>query len=135
LQNFQRIVELKSDDEAAHLRLVDLYYRMNNPLQAIKQLDTLLQLYARQKRPEMILRTLEQQCEEHPEDMGLRSRLGGVYQQMGRIEAAVEQYEALRQLQYNAGMRDEAKVTIRRIISLNPPRVEKYQELLQQMGG
>jgi tetratricopeptide (TPR) repeat protein len=135
LQNFQRIVELKSDDEAAHRRLVDLYYRMNNPLQAIKQLDMLLQIYARQRRPDMILRVLEQQCEEHPEDMGLRSRLGGVYQQMGRIENAVEQYETLRQLQYNAGMRDEAKMTIRRIISLNPPRVEKYQELLQQMGG
>jgi len=135
MRNYQKIVEIDKNDVKAHRELVDIYYRLNNPTQAVSELDQLLQIYARQKRPDLILEVLEEQSGKYPQDMGLKNRLGIVYQQMNRPQDAISQFEELRQLQYDAGLHDEAKQTIKRIISMNPPRVEQYQQLLQQMGG
>lgn len=135
MRTYQRICELKADDVKARRKLAELNYRLNNPVQGIQEIDQLLQIYARQKRPDLILEVLEEQIEAYPNDMGLRARLGGVYQQMHQADKAVEQFEELRLLQTSAGLLEEAKQTIRRIISLQPPTVAQYQELLQQMGG
>lgn len=135
LRTYQEIVDFDKSDMVAYRQMVDLNYRLNNPVQALKVLDHLLQLYAKQKRGDLILEVLEQETQEHPKELGLRARLGSVYQQMKKRAAAIEQFEALRKLQTDAGLHDEARQTIKRIISLNPPGVEQYQQLLQQMGG
>ncbi|HLA43100.1 MAG TPA: tetratricopeptide repeat protein, partial [Aggregatilineales bacterium] len=135
MRTYQRILEIAPDNVKARRHLAELHYRLNNPVQGIQEIDLLLQNYAKQKRPDLILEVLEEQTQSYPNDMALRSRLGGVYQQMRQNEKAFEQFEALRRLQSEAGLHDEARQTIRRIISLNPPQVSHYQQLLQQMGG
>jgi len=67
--------------------------------------------------------------------MALRSRLAAVYRQTGNINKAVEQLDALTGLQLEAGLHNDALVTIRRIIGLNPARVEDYRRLLHQLSG
>lgn len=135
LRTYHKIAEMVPEDETARLHLVDLNYRLNNSATGLQELDKLLQLYAKQRRPDMILDVLEAQVEDYPDDMGLRSRLGAVYQNMKRNDDAVEQFERLRQLQTDAGLHADARKTIKRIIGLNPPKVSHYQALLQQLGG
>ena len=43
--------------------------------------------------------------------------------------------EKLRELQYDAGLHEEARQTIKRIISLNPPNGAHYQQMLRELGG
>ncbi|MCZ7546995.1 MAG: tetratricopeptide repeat protein [Anaerolineae bacterium] len=137
LRTYERIRQMVPEDERARLTLVDLHYRLGNSADAIAELDDLLRLYARSRRVDMIAKVLEDQITLHPNEMALRSRLARVYQQQRRYKAAVIQLDALGELQLEAGLREDALVTIRTILSLNPPEPdrESYRQLLRQLGG
>jgi Flp pilus assembly protein TadD len=65
----------------------------------------------------------------------LRQRLAEVYRQQERIPDAIAQLDALGELQLEAGDQSSATRTIRRIVSLNPPDVDDYRTLLEQLEG
>lgn len=135
MRTYEQIRKLDPEDEQARRALVDLYYRLNDPITAIRELDELLRVYAKQHRANRIIQVLEEEVTRYSGDMALRSRLAAVYRQTGSIGKAVEQLDSLAELQLEAGLHTDALVTIRRIISMNPDRLEDYQRLLQQLSG
>ncbi len=137
LRTYERIKQVAPEDARARLTLVDLHYRLGNSADAIAELDDLLRLYARARRVDMIAQVLEEQVTLHANEMALRSRLARVYQQQRRYRDAIIQLDALGELQLEAGLREDAVVTIRTIISFNPPEPDRtsYMQLLRQLGG
>ena len=135
VRTYEQIKAMSPQDERARKALMDLNYRLNNRVEAIKELDELMRLYARQRRPDLIAQVLEEQVALYPNEMALRSRLAALYAHIGRREEAVEQLDALGELQLDAGMHAAAAGTIRQIIALNPPGIEDYKRLLSQLGG
>jgi thioredoxin-like negative regulator of GroEL len=123
------------NDERARKALMDLNYRLNNRVEAIKEMDELMGLYARMRQPELIAQVLEEQVALYPNEPALRSRLAAFYVHVGRRDDAVTQLDALGELQLEAGLHAQAAQTIRQIISLNPPGIEDYRRLLSQLGG
>lgn len=132
---YEEIVQLEPDDERAYRMLVDIAYNQNNPIEAIKHLDKLLGLYARNKQVTRITQLLEELVNRHRNDTGLRSRLASIYARLGRKEDAVEQLNALVDLQLEAGHHNDAKETLRQIIALKPAQVNDYKKLLLELGG
>lgn len=135
LRTYEEIVELMPEDERAHRQLVDLNYNQGNQVEAIRRLDKLLSLYAKRKEIQKILKILEDMVRSYPNDTGLRSRLAAIYRQMGRKEDAIEQLDALGELQLEAGLHNDARNTIKQIIGLNPDGLDDYKRLLSQLGG
>ncbi len=135
MRTYEQIRRIDPGDERARRALVDLNYRLNDPLSAIRELDGLLRVYARDHRAGDIIRVLEEQVTRYPNDMALRSRLAAVYRQTGKNAQAIEQLDALAELQLEAGMHKDAVVTVRRIIALDPPQVNDYKRLLDQLSG
>lgn len=135
MRTYEQIRKLDPSDERARRMLVDLNYRLNDPISAVRELDGLLRVYARQRRAGQIIKVLEEQVTRYPQDMALRSRLAAVYRQTGNLPKAVEQLDSLAELQLEAGLHNDALVTIRRIIALNPPQVNDYRRLLKQLSG
>ncbi len=135
LKTYEEIVELVPDDIQAHRMLVDLNYNQGNQVDAIKHLDKLLGLYAKNKDTDKILKVLQDLVRHYPSDTGLRSRLAGIYRQLKRKEEAIEQLDALGELQLEAGLHNDARNTIRQIVQLKPRNLEDYQKLLSQLGG
>lgn len=135
MRTYEQIRRTDPSDDRARRALVDLNYRLNDSLSAIRELDGLLRVYAREHRAGDIIRVLEEQVTRYPKDMALRSRLAAVYRQTGKSEQAVEQLDALAELQLEAGMHQDAIVTVKRIVALNPPEVNDYKRLLQQLSG
>jgi tetratricopeptide (TPR) repeat protein len=135
MRTYEQIRKLDAEDEQARRALVDLHYRLNDPISAIHELDGLLRVYAKQHRANRIIQVLEEEVTRYPGDMALRSRLAAVYRQTDNINKAVDQLDSLAELQLEAGLHGDALVTIRRIISMNPDRVEDYRRLLQQLSG
>lgn len=133
-RTFEQIRALLPEDERPRRELIDLNYRLNSPLEAVRELDGLLRLYAQKKRGDLIVGSLEQMVNTRPEDMALRSRLGAVYRQLNRRTDALAQLDKLGELQLDAGLYKEACATIKQIVSLNPPSVEQYLQLLSQLG-
>jgi tetratricopeptide (TPR) repeat protein len=134
-RTYEEIVEIDPEDERARRMLIDLHYRQNNAVEAIKRLDQLLSIYARKKQVNRIVQILEELVTLYPNDTGLRSRLAAIYRQLGRKKEAVMQLDALGELQLEAGLHEEAAHTIRQIIALNPDGVDDYKRLLSQLGG
>jgi tetratricopeptide (TPR) repeat protein len=132
---YEEIIQIAPDDERAHRMLVDIHYRQNNPIEAIKKLDTLLGIYAKAKQPNRITKLLEELVTTYPSDTGLRSRLAAIYRQLKRNADSIKQLDALGELQLEAGLHQDAISTIRQIIALNPDGIEDYRRLLAQLGG
>ncbi len=135
LKTYEEIIEIAPDDERAYRMLVDIYFRQGNAVEAVRRLDRLLGIYARQRQINRILQLLEELVAVYPNDTGLRSRLASVYRQLGRIPDAIRQMDALGELQLDAGMNADAAHTIRQIIEMNPDHIEDYRRLLAQLGG
>lgn len=135
MRTYEQIRKMAPADERARRNLVDLNYRLNDPISAIRELDGLLRVYAKAGKANQILGILEEQVTRYPNDMALRSRLAAVYRQTKDINKAVEQLDALAELQLESGLHNDALLTIRRIVSMNPPHVDDYKRLLQQLSG
>lgn len=135
MRTYEQIRKLDPNDERARRALVDLNYRLNDPVSAVRELDGLLRIYAREHKAAQIIRVLEEQVTRYPNDMALRSRVAAVYRQTGNILKSVEHLDSLAELQLEAGLHADAVVTVRRIIGLNPPQVDDYKRLLQQLSG
>ena len=63
----------------------------------------------------------------------LHTRLAEAYRAAGRKADAISQYDALGEIQLDAGQIGEAIQTIRTIIALEPPGLDGYQELLRNL--
>jgi tetratricopeptide (TPR) repeat protein len=133
-RTYEQIRTLSPNDGNARQALVDIYYRLNNAIEATKELDALLRIYAQQRRGDQIILVLEGLVQQRPSDMALRSRMAAVYRQIGRKQDAIAQLDALGELQLEAGLYQDACVTIKTIIQLGPTETEQYRTLLQQLG-
>jgi tetratricopeptide (TPR) repeat protein len=134
-KTYEEIIQISPTDERAHRMLIDIHYRQNNTVEAIKKLDALLSLYAKSKQINRITQLLEELVTMYPNDTGLRSRLGAIYTQLNRKDDAIKQLDALGELQLEAGLHQDAINTIRQIVKLNPDGIEDYRKLLSQLGG
>lgn len=134
LRSYEQVRNLAPEDEPARRALIDINYRLNNNLDAIKELDGLLRMFAQQKHTDQIVSTLEQMVTATPNDMAIRSRLAAVYRQLKRKDDAIAQLDALGDLQLEAGLYQDACATINTIISLQPVDLDQYRNLLTQLG-
>jgi tetratricopeptide (TPR) repeat protein len=134
MRTYEQIRAFAPEDERSRRALIDLNYRLNNPLEAVKELDGVLRMFAQQRKGDQIVALLEELVTRMPNDMALRSRLAAVYRQIKRTGDAIAQLDALGELQLEAGLYQDACTTIRQIIQLGPADTEQYRKLLSELG-
>ncbi|MEM9951070.1 MAG: tetratricopeptide repeat protein [Chloroflexota bacterium] len=132
---YEQILRVDATDEKSLRALIDLFYAQGNQVEAIKRLDTLLGSYAKKGQIDKIVKMLESLVRSNPDDAALRQRLASIYRRRGQKKEAIEQLDALGELQLEAGLMAEAAKTIKQIISMNPDRIDDYKRLLSQLGG
>jgi tetratricopeptide (TPR) repeat protein len=134
---YGEIRKLDADDEIARANLVDLNLRLGEEAKAAKELDGYLDLLVRKGQSAKALDTLEKLVGDHPGKQALHARLAEAYKAAGRKADAIAQYDALGEIQLDAGRKKEAAKTIKTILKLDPPDVEGYRELLRNIeaGG
>lgn len=133
-RTLEQIRDLVPEDERPRRDLIEIHFRLNNPLEAVRELDNLLRLYAQTKRGNLILQILETMVQARPNEMALRSRLAAVYRQLNRKQDAITQLDKLGELQLDAGLMQDACATVRQIIAMQPVNLQQYQTLLIQLG-
>ena len=63
-----------------------------------------------------------------------RNKLAEQYQQLGRKDEAIQQWDKVAELMVVKGNIERAKEAIRAILLLNPPNADQYRAALQQLG-
>ncbi len=130
---YQEIKQTRPDDERARLSLIELMLRLGQSDAAMRELDELASAYQKRKEFAKLVSVLEGLVQSYPNDQSLSQRLADGYVQDGNVAKAIEALDSLGELQLSAGEKQAAAKTIRQIIALNPPTVEDYKQLLEQI--
>lgn len=133
LRVYEQVQKLDPTDDKARHNVIDLNLRLGQEEQAAKELDNYLELLVQSSRSSDALDLLEEMAREHPGKQALHSRLADAYRAAGRKADAIAQYDALGEIQLDAGQAEAAARTIQTIISLDPPDAEGYHELLRNL--
>jgi tetratricopeptide (TPR) repeat protein len=135
LRVYEQIRTINPGDEEARSHVIDLNLRLGQEDPAAQELDSYLGHLVETDRSHEALNLLEELAREHPGKQILHARLAEAYRAAGRTADAIAQYDALGEIQLDAGQREQAIHTIRTIIELGPPDIEGYRELLQNLEG
>lgn len=130
---FKELRELEPQDERTAITLVDLYYKVGQPNNAVRALDGYLVQLVRGGRGAKVLGILEDMIQKRPGDANLGDRLVRLYLQQQRKQDVVNVLDKLGEAQLEAGEVQAAVVTIEKILALNPPNVASYKQLLSQL--
>lgn len=133
LRVYEQVQKLDPADDKARHSVIDLNLRLGQEEQAAKELDSYLELLVQANRSSDALDLLEETAREHPGKQALHSRLADAYRAAGRKADAIAQYDALGEIQLDAGQAEAAARTIQTILSLDPPDAEGYHELLRNL--
>jgi tetratricopeptide (TPR) repeat protein len=137
LDYYEKAAAIDPSDDDVRVAVVDLRFQLGNPQGAVEALDEYLGYLVQSGQMHRVVSVLKEQVRQRPEEIPLRQRLAEVYRQQGRRQEAIAELDALGELQLDAGDIGAALTTIRKIVKLNPPDVESYRKLLQQLqsGG
>ncbi|OQY37390.1 MAG: hypothetical protein B6243_00610 [Anaerolineaceae bacterium 4572_5.2] len=130
---FETICRLQPKDKKANMSLVDLHYRMGEDAKAESSLNRYLKQMKTEEECTQITKFISRLREEMPQKTALRWLLAQSYEKLGKIEEAITELDALGELLLNEGNNIQATSVISKIIKLNPPNVEEYQQLLNQL--
>jgi tetratricopeptide (TPR) repeat protein len=130
---YRELRELDPDDERIALTLVELYYKVGLSNNAINLLDQYLMQMVRTGRGNKVIAILQDMVQQRPFDANLAERLYRLYVQRQQHQAAIGLLDSLGEAQLEAGDAEGAIKTLERIVKLNPPDKNSYQQLLQQL--
>jgi len=130
---YEEIRDLAPNDERARLTLMELYYRLDQPRKAFRELDDILKTYREEEKSERVFAVLTDVVDRWPDAIPLRARLAQAYLNAGHTTEALDHLDHLVQLQLDAGQDAQAKATIRAIMALQPPSINEYKTLLRHI--
>jgi len=130
---FEQIRTLKPEDEATRRQLVELNLRLGQVTQARMEMESYLTYLESTQNIAAAILFLEGLIQEHPQVNWMRKALADLYRRAGRLEEAIAQYDALGELELNAGNRAGAIEAVQAILALNPPNADAYRAVLAQL--
>jgi tetratricopeptide (TPR) repeat protein len=133
LAAYKELRGLDHNDERTAITLVDLYYKVGQPINAVGELDNYLKQLVRGGRGAKVVGILEDMVRQRPSDKNLADRLSRLYLQQKRRDDAIALLDKLGEAQLEANETNAAYATIEKILALNPPNAASYRKLLAQM--
>ena len=108
--------------------------KLANRSQAIKELES-YQEYLNEKPSEDadVVGMLADLLMDHPSIAELHRALGDEYKKQGKTEDAINKFDKAAEIYIEAGNKESAIESITRILSMNPPNAEEYQQVLAQI--
>jgi tetratricopeptide (TPR) repeat protein len=133
LRVFEQIRTLQPEEASVRKNLVDLNIRLDQPNQALSELDNYLAYLDNNSRRAEAISFLEELAQENPGQAIFQGYLADEYARAGWAKEAITQFEALVESLRQAGNRAGAIRAVERIIALDPPNLEHYTNLLQSL--
>lgn len=135
INTYQEISEVAPKNLKASISIVDLNYRLGKDSAAEKEIERQIGQLDPATEGESIHNYLTTLKEEIPREQFIIRKLVDFYKNLNQTERAIAELDTLGDLLLDTGKRSEALAVVEEIISLNPPNVEAYQKLLDQLQG
>jgi tetratricopeptide (TPR) repeat protein len=131
---YQRIKRIDPEDEKVPVQLIDLFFKVGQRTQALREVDDLIEFYKANRQPRILLSVLQNVVNVRPREVGLHMRLAKMYLDMRMKREAVAELDAVGEIQLEAGKTRDAIRTLQAIIRLEPDNVQQYRQLLAQIS-
>jgi len=115
------------------LQLIDINFRLSQDVAALKEIDDYVKILESQKKNKDSIAFLLELVNERPTQIDLRRRLAEAYLRVDMTIKAVDQMDQIADKLLDQGDTWGAIETLESIIALNPPNIEDYQAVLQQV--
>lgn len=130
---FEQIRTLAPDDDAARKQLIELNLRMGKVDSAINELESYTSHLESQNKNELALAFVDELVHEHPEQPLLKRTHAALLHHAGRTSEAIAILDTLGETLLEKADKQGAMEVINQIVLMNPPNVEDYRQLLNQM--
>jgi tetratricopeptide (TPR) repeat protein len=135
LKTYEKVRNIKPDDDLARRSIIDLNYRLFQEAPAIAEMDNYISYLINSDQQEKAVSFMEEVVEDNPDRVAVRRRLAALYRRLGKSSEAVRQLDAAGESLMEAGDRQGAIKIVEEILTLNPPNRIEYQQLLDQLKG
>ncbi len=133
LRIFEQLRSLQPEEKASRLQLIDINFRLSQDVAALKEIDDYVKILESQKKNKDSIAFLLELVNERPAQIDLRRRLAEAYLRVDMTIKAVDQMDQIADKLLDQGDTWGAIETLESIIALNPPNIEDYQAVLQQV--
>jgi len=133
LRVYEQIRTLSPDDDTARRQLIDLNIRMGQVDKALTELENYITHLEGQNKHELTISFLEGLIHDHEDQPLLKRTLAAQLNRAGRTQDAIAILDVLGETLVEKGDKPGALEVINQIILMNPPNVQDYRTLLQQM--
>ena len=133
LRVYEQIRTLVPDDDSANRQLIELNLRMGQTDKALSELDVYVSHLEQHGKMELAVAFLEELIRDHEDHPMLKRTLAALLHRNGRIPEAISLLDTLGDTLLQNGDRQSAMEVINQIVLMNPPNVDDYRQLLNQM--
>ncbi len=133
INTFREICEVSPTNQKASISIVDLNYRLDKYQAAEREIERFVARLDPATEGEIIHSYLTALKQEIPREEFIIRQLVDFYKGLGHTEQAIAELDGLGDLLLDKGRKEDALEVVHEIITLNPPNVEAYQKLLDQM--
>jgi tetratricopeptide (TPR) repeat protein len=133
IKYFEQLRSLDPMEPAPRATLIDLYLQIGIPQAAMNELDAYLKLVSTSEQPTKCVRFLDDLLQERPDNVEIQKRLVSYFQSKNQLPLAFEKLDALAEKCLGIENKVGALATLEHLISLQPPNVQEYQTLLQEL--
>ncbi len=133
LRVYEQIRTLVPDDDSANRQLIELNLRMGQTDKALSELDVYVSHLEQHGKMELAIAFLEELIRDHEDHPMLKRTLAALLHRNGRIPEAISLLDTLGDTLLQNGDRQSAMEVINQIVLMNPPNVDDYRQLLNQM--
>ncbi|MBL8063158.1 MAG: tetratricopeptide repeat protein [Anaerolineales bacterium] len=133
LRVFEQIRTLAPDDDAARSQLIELNLRMGQQERALNELENYVSHLESQNKGDLAFTFLSDLVREHDSLPLLKRTLAALLHRLGRTNEAISMLDQLGEVLLQNNDKQGAMEVINQIVLMNPPNVEDYRVLLNQM--
>lgn len=133
LRVYEQIRTLAPDDDSARSQLIELNLRMGQHERALNELENYISHLESQNKGDLAFTFLSDLVREHEDLPLLKRTLAALLHRLGRTNEAISMLDLLGETLLQNNDKQGAMEVINQIVLMNPPNVEDYRVLLNQM--
>ena len=130
---FEEIIEISPQNHKASISIVDLNYRLGKSPAAEKEINRYIEQFDLPAQADTIKEYLVNLKQEITGEDYILRRLINLYKETGQKDLAITELDGLGDLLLGVGRNTDAVEVIQELISLEPPNINDYQKLLEQL--
>ncbi len=130
---YDKICSIVPDDFDANRNRINLNFRLGERKQALIATGDFVEVLKRKGRSVEAVDFLDGLAENWPKEAMIKTLLADIYQNLGRTQDAIKQYDDARTIFFERGNTEGAVVMLKKIIALNPENVDIYQQSLKDI--